>query len=82
MKRIPGIGLFPDQDTLLLELIVVDDNCRGNWYNVEQPEVRQACETFELPYEKVMDLIENLTKDVHTLYINVPDYKKHLKEEK
>lgn len=80
MKRVPGIGLFPDQDTLLLELIVVDKERRGSWYNVEQPEVWQACEMFELPYDEVMDTIQNISKDVHTLLINVPDFIAYLEQ--
>lgn len=74
MKHIPGVGIFPDNDYLLLELIIVDEEYRAAWYNVEAHDVHRACAEFNLPYDKVHELIRSMSHDVHTILIHVPDY--------
>lgn len=77
-----GYEVFPNPEGRLLELIIIDDERRGNWFTPSMDDVRRACGEFDLPFEEIDDLIRNMDRSTHTLLIYVPLFKKHLKEKK
>lgn len=76
-----GWTYYPDKDDRrLVELIFVDVDRRGDWFHPDEDDVRRACVDFGLNPERMLDIIDSRNKDVHTVFINVPVYRKHEKE--
>ena len=56
----------------LIELIIIDEKSRSNYFHPTETDIRAACAEHDLPYETLSQLIHERSRDVHTIFINVP----------
>lgn len=76
-----GWAYWPDGGSLLLELIIVDETSRANWFHPTERDIVQACADYGLPVAKTLEIIDSRDRKMHTVFINVPVYLKNLEEE-
>jgi hypothetical protein len=76
MPQIPGIGIY--DGTTRPQLIVQNGDTYREWHiHATNEVIAEVCENFDLDYEALWTTIRNVSKDTHTVLIDVVPYKEY-----
>jgi len=76
MFEIPGIGIY--DGTTRPQLIVQNKNYREWHIHATDEVILQVCEDYDLDYDALWTTVRNVSKETHTVLIDVETYKPYV----